>query len=198
VQIEPVSLEGTFVRMEPLTLDHVPALTEVGTDPELWRWTKDLIRNEEEMRAYVNVPLAWQGAGTALPFATVEKSSGRVVGCTRMFDIDRDNRTLEIGYTWVAPPWQRTVINTDAKYVMLKHAFETLGCIRVQLKTDSLNDKSRNAMLRIGAKEEGTFHNHMIMREGRYRHTVFFAILDSEWPTIKADLERKLGQAPRS
>lgn len=195
MQVEPVILDGTFVRMEPLSLGHVPGLTEVGTDPELWRWTKDLIRNEEEMRAYVSVPLAWQAAGTALPFATVEKASGRVVGCTRMFDIDRDNRTLEIGYTWVAPPWQRTVINTDAKYVMLKHAFETMGCIRVQLKTDSLNNKSRNAMLRIGCKEEGTFHNHMIMREGRYRHTVFFAILENEWPTVKRDLEQKLSRS---
>lgn len=195
MQVEPVTLEGTFVRMEPLSLDHVPALTEVGTDAEMWRWTKDLIRNEEEMRAYVEIPLAWRAAGTALPFATVEKSSGRVVGCTRMFDIDRDNRTLEIGYTWVAPPWQRTVINTDAKYVMLKHAFETLGCIRVQLKTDSLNEKSRNAMLRIGAKEEGTFHNHLIMREGRYRHSVFFAILEAEWPAVKLNLERKLSRS---
>lgn len=195
MDIQPTTLEGRFVRMEPLSLAHVPGLAEVGTDPELWRWTKHLIRNEEEMREYVSEAIGWQVTGTALPFATVEIASGRPVGCTRMFDIDQVNRSLEIGYTWVAKPWQRTVVNTEAKYLMLRHAFEVMGCIRVQLKTDSLNEKSRNAMLRIGATEEGTFRNHMIMRENRYRHTTFFSITDSEWPAIKTDLESKLAYA---
>ncbi|MEO6393879.1 MAG: GNAT family protein [Pyrinomonadaceae bacterium] len=192
MKIEPIILEGRYVRMEPLELSHVPGLTEVGTDAELWRWTKHLIQSEEEMREYVSEAIGWQVAGTALPFATIEIASGRPVGCTRMFDIDPVNRSLEIGYTWVAKPWQRTVVNTEAKYLMLQHAFEAMGCIRVQLKTDSLNEKSRKAMLRIGAKEEGTFRNHMIMRENRYRHSTFFSITESEWPNIKHILASKV------
>jgi RimJ/RimL family protein N-acetyltransferase len=199
MKVEPITLEGEFVRMEPLSLAHVPDLTSVGTDGELWLWTKDLVRNEAEMRAYVADALAMQAGGNALPFATVERASGRAIGCTRMFEINHLDRNLEIGYTWIAPAWQRTVINTEAKYLMLRHAFEVLGCIRVSLKTDSLNEKSRRAIRRLGAKEEGTFRNHMVMREGRYRHSVYHSIIDSEWRAIKLELERRLyPDGPRS
>jgi RimJ/RimL family protein N-acetyltransferase len=124
-------------------------------------------------------------------FATVETSSGRVIGSTRFMNIDRANRRVEIGSTWIAPPWQRTAVNTEAKYLMLRHAFEVWGCIRVELKTDALNQKSRNAILRIGAKEEGTLRRHLITHTGRVRDTVYFSILDSEWPGVKARLTRK-------
>ncbi len=129
-----------------------------------------------------------------MPFATIEKSSGMVVGSTRYGNIDMAHRRVEIGWTWIAPRWQRTAVNTEAKYLMIGHAFEKLGCMRVELKTDSLNERSRNAILRLGAKEEGTFRNHMITSSGRIRHSVYFSIIDSEWPAIKVCLEGKLSR----
>jgi RimJ/RimL family protein N-acetyltransferase len=133
-----------------------------------------------------------QANGIALPFVTIDRASNTVVGSTRFGNIDRANRRVEIGWTWINPQWQRTYINTEAKYLMLRHAFETWQCIRVELKTDSLNEKSRNAMLRIGAKEEGTLRNHMVTYSGRLRHSVYFSIIDSEWPQVKANLEAKM------
>ena len=190
--IEPITLEGAHVRLEPLTPAHHAALCEVGLDPELWRWIPYRATTADEMRAYVKSALDAQASGTALPFATVERAAGRVVGSTRYMNIDVPNRRVEIGATWIAKPWQRTAINTEAKYLMLLHAFETLGCIRVELKTDALNEKSRNAILRIGAKEEGILRQHMVTSTGRLRDTVYFSILDSEWPQVKAALEAKL------
>ena len=132
--------------------------------------------------------------GSALPFATVEQATGLAVGSTRYMNIDKPNRHVEIGSTWIAGAWERTPVNTEAKYLMLQHAFETVGCLRVELKTDSLNERSRNAILRIGAKQEGIFRNHMITSNGRIRHTVYFSVIDSEWPAVKAELERRLGR----
>ncbi len=192
--VEPVTLEGRHVRLEPLSLAHTAALCEVGLDQELWRWTTTQVREPEEMRAYVETALREQAAGTALPFATIEKSAGRAVGSTRFGNIDRTHRRVEIGWTWIGRPWQRTAVNTEAKYLMLRHAFETWGCIRVELKTDSLNATSRAAILRIGAKEEGTLRNHMLAHTGRRRHTVYFSIIESEWPSVKANLEAKLAR----
>ena len=146
------------------------------------------------MRAYIETALAAQAAGTALPFATVEKAAGRAIGSTRYMAIDCTNRRVEIGSTWLGRTWQRTAANTEAKYLMLRHAFETWRCIRVELKTDSLNARSRQAILRLGAKEEGTFRNHMITASGRIRHTVYFSIIDAEWPAVKAALEQKLAR----
>ena len=190
--IEPVVLEGRNVRLEPLEEAHHRALCEVGLDPDLWQWIPYRTTTADEMRAYIRSALDAQAAGTALPFATVERAAGRVVGSTRYMNIDAANRRVEIGSTWIAKPWQRTAINTEAKYLMLRHAFETLGCIRVELKTDALNQQSRNAILRIGAKEEGTLRRHIITWTGRLRDTVYFSILDSEWPGVKADLEARL------
>jgi RimJ/RimL family protein N-acetyltransferase len=194
MKVEPLTLKGRCVRLEPLSTEHQAALCEVGLDEELWRWTTTLVRTPEEMRAYIEAALDEQSRGAALPFATVEKSSGRVVGSTRFANIDRANRRVEIGYTWIARGHQRTPVNTEAKYLMLRHAFETWGTIRVEFKTDSLNEKSRRAILRIGALEEGTLRNHMITYSGRLRHSVFYSILDSEWPRVKADLEAKLSK----
>jgi N-acetyltransferase len=190
--IAPVILEGPHVRLEPLALEHTPGLVEVGLDSELWKWIPIPVRTPEEMRAYVQTALKEQADGFALPFALIEKSSGRTVGCTRYANIERTHHRLEIGWTWVARQWQRTAVNTEAKYLLLHHAFEALKCMRVELKTDSLNDRSRGAILRIGAREEGTFRNHMITASGRIRHTVYFSIIDSEWPGVRTQLEAKL------
>jgi len=193
-----VILEGAQVRLEPLTLGHHAALCEVGLDPELWQWIPYRATTAEEMRAYIQSALDAQAAGTALPFVTVERSTGRVIGSTRYMNIDESNRRVEIGATWIAKPWQRTAINTEAKYLMLRHAFETLGCVRVELKTDALNEKSRNAILRIGAKEEGTLRQHMVTWTGRLRDSVYFSVLDSEWPQVKAVLEAKLSSKSKA
>ena len=187
-----VTLEGKHVQLEPLLAAHHAALTEVGLDEDLWRWIPVPVRTPEEMSAYIEAALAEQARGVSLPFAIVEKNSGKPVGCTRYGNIDRVHRRVEIGWTWVAKPWQRTAVNTEAKYLLSRHAFETLGCIRVELKTDSLNEKSRAAILRIGARQEGIFRNHMITASGRIRHTVYFSIVDSEWAAVKARLEQRL------
>ena len=192
MKIEPITLEGKYVRLEPLSLSHHQALSEIGLDESIWRWSPAPLSTADDMRAYIEEALAWQERGGALPFATIEKSSGIAVGSTRYGNIEMENRRLEIGWTWIAPRWQRTAVNTEAKYLMLSHAFEKLGCMRVEFKTDSLNERSRNAILRLGAKEEGTFRNHMTTSSGRIRHSVFFSIIDSEWPQIKANLEEKL------
>lgn len=192
--IEPVILEGQHVRLEPLSLEHHAQLCEVGLDPDLWRWTTNFIRTPEELRAYMQTALREQEEGRSLPFATVLQSSGRAIGSTRYCNIDSTNRRVEIGFTWIGAPWQRTLVNTEAKYLQLRHAFENLGCIRVELKTDSLNERSRKAILRIGAKEEGTFRNHMVVHDGRLRHSVYYSVIESEWPAVKAALEEKLAR----
>lgn len=190
--VAPVTLEGRHVRLEPLSEKHHAGLSDVGLDEELWRWIPAAVRSPEEMSAYIATALDEQARGVSLPFALVEKSSDRAIGSTRYGNIDRTHHRVEIGWTWVAPPWQRSAVNTEAKYLLLRHAFETLGCMRVELKTDSLNERSRAAILRIGAREEGTFRNHMITASGRIRHTVYFSILDSEWPAVKSRLQTML------
>jgi RimJ/RimL family protein N-acetyltransferase len=192
LQIQPVTLQGRHVRLEPLTLDHHNGLCEIGLEADLWRWIPFQVKSRDEMQEYIRQALQWQSDGTALPFATVEQSSGRVVGCTRYMNIDKPNRHVEIGSTWIGKPWQRTVVNTEAKYLMLRHAFETLGCFRVELKTDALNQRSRNAILRIGASQEGIFRKHVVCWDGRLRDSVYFSVIDSEWPEVKARLEEKL------
>lgn len=191
---KPITLEGAHVRLEPLSQDHLDQLCEVGLDQTIWRWGLMQIETREHMNNYISAALKSQDEGTALPFVTIEKSSGRVIGSTRYGNIDKENRRLEIGWTWITPRWQRTSINTEAKYLMLHHAFEDLVCIRVEFKTDSLNDQSRTALERIGAQEEGILRNHMIAYGGRWRHSVFFSIIDSEWPAVKANLEAKLAR----
>lgn len=193
--VTPIVLEGRHVRLEPLKEDHLAGLAGVGLDPELWRWIPTPVRTAEEMAAYVRTALREQAQGVSLPFALVDPRTERAIGSTRYGNIDCANRRVEIGWTWVAHAWQRTAVNTEAKYLLLKHAFETLGCIRVELKTDSLNERSRAAILRIGAREEGTFRNHLITASGRIRHTVYFSMVDTEWSGVKARLEALLDSA---
>jgi len=190
--VSPLVLEGVHVRLEPLSNGHLEGLAQVGLEEELWRWIPAPVRTQAEMAAYIETALDEQARGVSLPFAIVEKATGRPVGSTRYGNIDRTHHRMEIGWTWVARHYQRTAVNTEAKYLLLKHAFETLGCMRVELKTDSLNERSRAAILRIGAREEGIFRNHMITSSGRIRHTVYFSIIDSEWPAVKMRLESKL------
>ena len=192
MNVVPVTLEGRHVRLEPLSHAHDAGLSAVGLDEELWQWIPTAVRTPEEMSAYIETALNEQSRGVSVPFALVEKTSGRAIGSTRYGNIDRTHHRVEIGWTWVAPAWQRTAVNTEAKYLLLRHAFETLGCIRVELKTDSLNERSCAAILRIGAREEGTFRNHMITASGRIRHTVYFSIVNSEWPEVKARLQARM------
>ena len=144
------------------------------------------------MMRYIRTALAEQERGVSLPFATIEKSSGTVIGSTRYLNIDMPNKRVEIGSTWIGAPWQRTAINTEAKYLMMRQAFETLGCNRVEWKTDSLNTKSRTAIARLGAKQEGIFRQHMVTWSGRLRDTVYFSVIAPEWPEVKANLEARL------
>ena len=199
LELEPVTLAGRRVRLEPLSPEHLPGLCAVGLDPELWRWTVSRVRDAEEMRAYVESALRERDAGRALPFATVDAAGGEVIGSTRFANASPADGRVEIGWTWMTPAWQRTPANTEAKYLMLRHAFETLGCTRVELKTDALNQRSRAAMLRLGAREEGTLRRHTRTQGGRLRDTVYFSILDDEWPAVRAGLEEKLARlwAPR-
>lgn len=190
--LEPVVLRGRHFRLEPLGLQHVAALAEAGADPAIWTWYPQRNDTPETMRVFVQTALDWQAAGTALPFVQIDVPSGRVIGSTRLAMIDSPNRRAEIGWTWLTPSFQRTAANTESKYLLLCHAFETLGLVRVEFKTDSLNLASRRALARIGATEEGVFRNHMIVQGGRLRHSVYFSVIDSDWPVIKASLESKL------
>jgi RimJ/RimL family protein N-acetyltransferase len=192
MNLRPVTLQGRHVRMEPLSAAHLADLAEAGSDREIWRWYTTTHFTPETMAAFIQTALKLQAEGTALPFATIDVTTGRAIGSTRFGNIARADRRAEIGWTWLNPAYQRTPANTEAKYLMLHHAFEELGCLRVEFKTDSLNTKSRNALLRIGAKEEGMFRNHMVCWDGRIRHSAYYSIIESEWPAVKAGLDAKL------
>jgi RimJ/RimL family protein N-acetyltransferase len=193
MEIRPILLEGGNVRLEPLKEAHVPALAEIGVGQDFWDFmVYGDMRNEEDMRGWVMDILSRAEKRTDLPFAVVHLASGRVAGATRYLNIMPIDRGLEIGGTWYGTDFQRTVVNTECKYLLLKHPFETLECIRVQLKTDSRNERSQKAIERIGAKKEGVLRNHMILPDGYYRHSVFYSILDSEWPDVKKRLKEMM------
>jgi RimJ/RimL family protein N-acetyltransferase len=190
--VEPATLRGKSVRLEPLRIEHVGPLAHVGLDPSLWRWIPVQVTTQDEMRTYVLTALDEQKRGVSVPFAIVDQISGQVIGSTRYASIEPAHRRLEIGWTWLTPSFQRTAANSEAKSLLLTHAFETLGAQRVEFKTDALNERSREAILRIGAVEEGKFRKHMVMSTGRTRDTVYFSIIDSEWPAVKAKLQALL------
>lgn len=196
----PLSLEGTVVRLEPIRREHATLFWDVAQNDleDIFRWIPYSVRTPDDFHQLVDKALSEQQRGESVVFATVERSSGRAIGSTRFMNIDRTNRRVEIGSTWIAPAWQRTAVNTEAKYLMLRHAFEVWGCIRVELKTDALNQKSRNAILRIGATEEGTLRRHLLTWTGRVRDTVYFSMLDHEWPEVKARLESRMSRSPVS
>ena len=190
MEVKPVMLTGTHVRLEPMTEEHVTALAEIGVGQPFWDFMLyGNINTVDDMRSWVQDILARATKGTDLPFVAIHLASGRVAGATRYLNIEPQNRALEIGGTWYGAEFQRTVVNTECKYLLLSHAFETLKCIRVQLKTDQRNERSQRAIERIGAVKEGVLRNHMILPDGRYRHSVFYSILDTDWPDVKKRLE---------
>ena len=193
--ISPFTLEGKHVRLEPLRADHAVALWEIAKDDlgDLFQWIPYQLETLSHFEQFNRQVLEEQQRGLTVPFATVDRASGQIVGTTRYMNMDLGNRKVEIGSTWIAPPWQRTAINTEAKYLMLRHAFQVWRCLRVELKTDALNQRSRNAILRLGAKEEGTLRKHMLTWNERQRDSVYFSILDTEWPTVKSNLEKMMG-----
>lgn len=194
MNLTPVTLEGASVRLEPLSLTHLDALLEAGADPTIWEYMPSNCLTREGMQEFIETALAWQRAGTALPFATVDAKSGKVVGSTRFGNIVPEHKRVEIGWTWLSPRWQRTSINTEAKFLMMRHAFEQLGCNRVELKTNASNVRSRNAILRIGAKEEGTLRSHMVNPDGSLRDTVYFSVIVPEWPEVRARLQAMMNR----
>lgn len=193
LKIEPVILTGQVVRLEPLQMKHTTDLYQAAQDPAIWTYMSiPPISSRNEMEQVIVTALHEQEQGVSLPFAIIDLAQNRVVGSTRYLDIKPYHRGLEIGWTWLAPSVQRTGINTECKYLLLRHAFEVCGAIRVQLKTHHMNFKSQRAIERLGAFKEGTLRNHMIMPDSSYRHTVFYSIIDSEWPSVKAGLEAKM------
>jgi N-acetyltransferase len=190
--LAPVTLSGSIVRLEPLTELHVDDLARIGADPELWLYTMTRITGRADAEAYVATALGSAAQGSALPFVTILQSENRVIGSTQFGNYDRGNRRIEIGGTWIAPALQRSGANVEAKLLMLTHAFEQLGCNRVEFKTDVLNQKSRNALLGIGALEEGVLREHSIIWNGRKRDTIYYSILTAEWPDVKNRLEQRL------
>lgn len=195
MEIKPVTLQGEYVRLEPMTEAHIPGLAEIGVGQTFWDFMLyGNMTSADDMRAWVRDILSRAEKGTDLPFAVVHLASGRVAGATRYLNIVSKDRGLEIGGTWYGLEFQRTPVNTECKYLLLRHAFETLGCIRVQLKTDLRNERSQKAIERLGAVKEGVLRNHMILPDGRYRHSVFYSILDTEWHGVKERLEEMLAR----
>jgi RimJ/RimL family protein N-acetyltransferase len=190
LEIKPVTLQGNYVRLEPLSEEHIPGLAEIGAGQQFWDFmVYGDVNTLDDMQSWVRDMLARAEKGTDLPFVAIHLASGRVAGATRYLNIMPKDRGLEIGGTWYGLDFQRTPVNTECKYLLLKHAFETLGCIRVQLKTDLRNERSQKAIERIGAQKEGVLRNHMILPDGHIRHSVFYSILDTEWGEVKKRLE---------
>jgi RimJ/RimL family protein N-acetyltransferase len=190
--LEPRVLSGETVGLEPLTLAHIPGLATVAFDPDLWQWTTTQIATDDDLRAYVEEALALQRAGTALPFCIVSTETGEVIGSSRFGNYDPANRKVEIGWSWVGRRWQRTSANPEAKLLMLEYAFTELECLRVEFKTDALNARSRGALEKLGARQEGILRSHMITSTGRRRDSVYFSILTEEWPEVRRALVERL------
>lgn len=186
------SLTGPRLLLRPLLASDAAALVEAASDGELWKLPFTVVPSAETVDAYIGNALAGREAGTVMPFATVIRETGKVIGSTRFWKIDRINRKLEIGSTWISASWQKTFVNTEAKLLMLRYAFEELQCVRVQFTTDEINAKSRAAILRLGAKQEGIVRNERIMPDGRKRNSVRFSIIDDEWTAVKQQLEARL------
>ena len=195
MEVKPVTIQDKHVRLEPMTEAHAPALAEIGIGQPFWDFmVYGKINTVDDMRNWVLDVLSREKKGTDLAFVAIHLASGRVAGATRYLNIMPNDRGLEIGGTWYGPEFQRTAVNTESKYLLLQHAFETLGCIRVQLKTDSRNERSQRAIERIGAVKEGVLRNHMILPDGHYRHSVYYSILDTEWPDVKKRLEAMMNR----
>ncbi len=187
--IEPVTLSGRSVRLEPLGLAHAADLALAGQDESIWTYMRyGLVNTEEKMAVFIQDLLNLQARGTDLPFAVILSASGRAIGMTRYLNVEPANRALEIGGTWYGRDYRRTGVNTECKFLLLQHAFETLGCLRVQLKADLRNERSLRAIERLGAVREGVLRDHMVLPDGYVRSSVIFSILAREWPDVKTRL----------
>ena len=188
----PITLAGKYVRLEPLAFAHEAALNEAAADGELWNTDVTIIPKSDGMNAYIRFALDGLNQGTQLPFVIVQLAGNQLVGATRFYDVFPNDRKCAIGYTWLAKSAQRTPVNTEAKLLMLTYAFETWKCGRVELITDVRNERSRTAILRLGAKQEGILRKHIMLPSGRIRDSVVFSIIDTEWPDVKAELQKRL------
>jgi N-acetyltransferase len=198
LRVSPATLSTDRLILRPLSLDDVPALGAAASDGELWQKKTTTVPRPDGFESYVRTALNLQAAGSALPFATIVKDGGHIVGSTRYMNIDAANHRVEIGTTWIARSWQRTFVNTHAKFLMLRHAFESLGCNAVELRTHRLNDQSRAAIERLGAKLDGVLRQHIIMPDGHVRDTAVYSIVRDEWPAVKAGLERRIAELDAS
>jgi len=197
MNITPLTLSGKLIRLEPLSVKHVPDLCRVGLDDRIWRFMRyGSIQTVEDMRRWVENLLLLQSKGTDLPFAVIWLESGRAVGATRYMNITPEHRSLEIGGTWYGIDYQGSGVNTEAKYLLLRQAFEEWRCIRVQIKTDLRNERSQRAIEKIGLVREGVLRNHIILPDGYVRSSVIYSVLDSEWPAVKSQLEARMGYVP--
>ncbi|MEN5046704.1 GNAT family N-acetyltransferase [Pseudomonas koreensis] len=188
------TLQGPRILLRPLQYSDADALLRAAADGELWNLTVTVVPSASTIDSYLKKALDGRDAGTVMPFVIVLKDSGAVIGSTRFWKIDPLNRKLEIGSSWISARWQKSFVNTEAKYLMLRHAFEVLDCVRVQFTTDENNQKSRNAILRLGAQQEGIVRHERIMPDGRKRNSVRFSIIDDEWPQVRQALEQKLAE----
>ena len=195
MKIEPITLFGKFVRLEPLSEAHVPDLAKVGLETEIWRFMRyGNVETEAHLGAWVQELLDLQAQGTDSPFAVIYQATGNAIGCTRYLNIDPPNRSLEIGGTWYGLEYQGTLVNRECKYLLLKHAFEVLDCIRVWFKADARNLRSQRALERIGVVKEGVLRNHMILPDGFIRDSVVYSLVPAEWPQVKQKLEAELSK----
>jgi N-acetyltransferase len=192
MQVKPVTLEGAVVRLDPLAAAHEDALWEYAQEPEIWRYMGMLVEQRADFSVWFDAALQAAAGGEHVPFAIIERATGRAIGSTRYFAIMPADRGLEIGHTWIGKPFWRSAVNTECKYLLLRHAFEVLGCARVQLKTDALNTRSRTAIARLGATHEGILRKHMWVQNRRFRDTAMFSIIDDEWPAVLQRLEERL------
>lgn len=197
MRVEPVTLRGRHVRLEPLAESHLDELWPVASEASLWQWIPYPIRTKDDLRTYIAAALEGQAAGTMLPFLNRLTATGEAIGSSRFGNIAPADYRVEIGWTWVGVPWQRSAANSEAKLLMLDHAFGTWHCHRVEFKTDSLNEKSRNGLLGIGATFEGIFRNHVVTHSGRMRHSAYYAITDDDWPTVRARLVERIAAGGR-
>jgi N-acetyltransferase len=190
--IEPITLVGKYIILRPPSIEDIDGLSNAARDGEIWNNSFTQFPNATEMSTYIQEMLDLSSKGIILPFVTVDKASNTIVGTTRYLNIDYENHRLEIGHTWIAKPWRKTYVNTEAKFLMLQYAFEKLGCIAVEIRTDVLNTVSRQAIQRLGAKQDGILRYHKIMRDGRIRDTVCYSIIKPEWKQVKENLMKKL------
>jgi RimJ/RimL family protein N-acetyltransferase len=195
MDISPATLTGKLIRLEPMSVEHLDSLSKIAFDPNIWRYMLyGDIETRDDLRRWIEDILNRQAKGTDLAFTVIHLQDGCAAGCTRYLDIRQNHRSVEIGGTWYGAAYQRTGVNTEAKYLLMQHAFEALGCVRVQLKTDILNERSQRAIERLGAVREGVLRNHMVLPDGRLRHSVIYSVIASEWPGVKEKLEELMNR----